>query len=182
LRFLNKRFINSQLKSLSTCRNDKKEYSCENTAFSSIFDRKGRFEMKFFKKNLIRGLNNSLLLCNLIRGSIIGSISFSSLVDIGSNIHADDLTSVENSSSPIAMDKWFSSGTLQCTVCCDTVVDSCMVIIISLILSILLAKKFIKSLLQCCLEMPGVKALFLVNLVTVSNKYLGFCLRSSKRV
>jgi len=46
-----------------------------------------------------------------------GSISFISLVDVGSNIHVVDLddTSLENSSTPIAMNEdTFSSGRLQC--------------------------------------------------------------------
>jgi len=113
-----------------------------------------------------------------------GSISFNSLVGIGSSIHVvdfDDLTSLDNSSSPKAVNELnFSSGTLQCTVWRDTVVDGCMVIIFSLILSILQVKKFIKSLLLCSLETSEVEALFLVNLATVSNKYLGLCLFSSK--
>ena len=57
----------------------------------------------------------------LRRGSMIsGSISFNSLVGIGSNIHVvdfDDLISLDNSSFPKAVNEFnFSSGTLQCTV------------------------------------------------------------------
>lgn len=63
-----------------------------------------------------------------------GSISFNSLVGIGSNIHVvdfDDLTSLDNSSSHKAVNELnFSSGTLQCTVCA----------LFSLILSILQVK------------------------------------------
>ncbi len=57
-----------------------------------------------------------------------------------------------------------------------------MVTILSLIVSILEVKQFIKSLLLCCWEMPTpVDALFFVNLVTVLNKYRGLCLFSSRR-
>ncbi len=48
-----------------------------------------------------------------------GNISFSSLVGIGSNIQVvdlDELTSLQNSSSPTAINESnFSSGRLQCT-------------------------------------------------------------------
>ncbi len=54
--------------------------------------------------------------------------------------------------------------------------------ILSLIVSILEVKLFIKSLLLCCWEMSTpVDALFFVNLATLLNKYLGLCLFSSKR-
>jgi len=75
------------------------------------------------------------------------------------------------------MNEWnFSSGRLQCTAWCDAIVDGCIVIIFSLILSMVFVKKVIKSLLLCCLENSGLEALFFVSLAPDSNKYVGvFC-------
>ncbi len=94
----------------------------------------------------------------------------------------DDLTNLYNSSFPIEENEWnCSSGDLQC-IWWDIVADSCMVTILSLIVLILEVKLFIKSLLLCCWEMSAtVDVIFLVNLSTVLNKYLGLCLFSSKR-
>ncbi len=112
--------------------------------------------------------------------------TFISLDGIGSNIHVVGLanfTSLYNSSSPIIENEWnCSSGDLYCTIWCDTVADGCMVTMWSLIVSILEVKYFKKSMLLCCWEMSTpVDALFFVNFATVLNKYLGFCLFSSKR-
>ncbi len=57
-----------------------------------------------------------------------------------------------------------------------------MVAILSLIVSILEVKLFIKSLLLCCWEMSTPPdTLFCIYLAAVLNKYLGLCLFSSKR-
>ncbi len=54
--------------------------------------------------------------------------------------------------------------------------DSCIVKIVSLIVSILEVKQFIKSLLLCCWVMSApADLIFFVNVTTVLNKYLGGC-------
>ncbi len=63
--------------------------------------------------------NDKLIIAK--RGSMTsGSISFSNLDGIGSNIHVvglADLTSLYNSSSPIVENEWnCSSGDLYCTI------------------------------------------------------------------
>jgi len=67
-------------------------------------------------------------LMRLRRGSMTsGRISFSSLGGIGTNtqvVNLDELTSLQDSSSPIATNEYiFSSGSLRCIPWSDTVVN-----------------------------------------------------------